>query len=70
MQQLSLICLALLIHGSVDALSLQKRDVPAVFHMDISRGQVIDPVTRDRVRRKRNKSISQSLDNEVCVTIF
>jgi hypothetical protein len=70
MQHLSLIYLALLLYGSVNALSLQRRNVPAVFQMDISRGEVIDPIVRDRTRRKRDKTLSHLLDNEVCVTIL
>jgi hypothetical protein len=70
MQHLSLIYLAVLLHGSVNALSLQRRNVPAVFQMDISRGEVIDPIVRDRTRRKRAKTLNHSLDNEVCVTIL
>jgi hypothetical protein len=33
-------------------------------NLDIQRNDVADPVARDRMRRKRNKIISQALDNE------
>ncbi|KAH1767608.1 hypothetical protein KXX41_005796 [Aspergillus fumigatus] len=39
------------------------RDVPAVVSLDIKRSIVSDPVVRDRVRRKRDKTIGQTLDN-------
>jgi hypothetical protein len=45
-------------------LSLYQRDNPAVVQMDIQRKDVVDPVTRDR-RRKRSSTVTQSLDNEV-----
>lgn len=32
----------------------------------ISRKDVLDPVGRDNVRRKRDKTVGQVLDNEVC----
>jgi hypothetical protein len=46
-------------------LTLHQRDVPSVVNLDIQRNDVADPVARDRMRRKRNKIISQALDNEV-----
>ncbi|KAF4223719.1 hypothetical protein CNMCM6457_000001 [Aspergillus fumigatiaffinis] len=42
-----------------------KRDVPAVVSLDIKRSISSDPVARDRVRRKRDKTVGQTLDNEV-----
>ncbi|KAJ5099145.1 hypothetical protein N7532_006146 [Penicillium argentinense] len=46
-------------------LTLHERDAPAVIGMDIQRKDVVDPVARDRVRRKRDKTVvSQALDNE------
>lgn len=49
-------------------LTLHERDVPAVIGMDIQRKDILDPVARDRVRRKRDKTVGQVLDNEVCPT--
>lgn len=46
-------------------LTLHQRDVPSVVNLDIQRKDVADPVTRDRMRRKRDKTINQVLDNEV-----
>ena len=45
-------------------LTLSQRDNPAVVQMDIQRKDVVDPVTRDR-RRKRSLTVTQPLDNEV-----
>ncbi|KAF7126161.1 hypothetical protein CNMCM5793_002583 [Aspergillus hiratsukae] len=45
-------------------LTLHERDVPAVVSLDIKRSIISDPVARDRVRRKRDKTIGQTLDNE------
>lgn len=45
-------------------LTLHERDVPAVIGMDIQRKDILDPVARDRVRRKRDKTVGQVLDNE------
>ncbi|CAI7591451.1 unnamed protein product [Penicillium manginii] len=45
-------------------LTLHERDVPAVIGMDIQRKDVVDPAARDRVRRKRDKTVGQTLDNE------
>jgi len=47
-------------------LTLHERDVPAVIGMDIQRKDIVDPVARDRIRRKRDKTVGQVLDNEVC----
>ncbi|RAL08401.1 pepsin-like aspartic protease [Aspergillus homomorphus CBS 101889] len=46
------------------ALTLQKRDTPAVVALDIKRNNISDPITRDRVRRKREETVGQTLDNE------
>lgn len=52
---------------TVEALILQRREVPAVVTLDIKRNDVSDPVMRDRARRKRDTTtVSQALDNEVC----
>lgn len=59
---LSIVCL-MVKHGA--CLTLHQRDVPAVVSLDIKRSIVSDPVVRDRVRRKRDKTISQTLDNAV-----
>lgn len=65
MRGASLLLLASLIFPSGEALWLRKRDVPAVVGLDIQRRHVSDPAGRDRMRRKRGKVVSQSLDNEV-----
>ncbi|KGO63681.1 Peptidase A1 [Penicillium italicum] len=44
-------------------ITLHRRDNPAVVQMDIQRKNVLDPVARDRARRKRS-TVSQALDNE------
>lgn len=61
----SLLLLASLVLRLVESLSLFSRDVPAVVSLDVQRRQVLDPVSRDRWRRKRSKTIFQGLDNEV-----
>ena len=53
-----------LISSSAGALTLHKRDVPAVVTLDIARKDVDDPVGRDRLRR-RGETVGQGLDNEV-----
>ncbi|KAJ6159806.1 hypothetical protein N7497_004343 [Penicillium chrysogenum] len=54
----------ILLVGLVPAwgLALHRRDNPAVVQMDIQRKDVLDPITRDR-RRKRS-TVRQPLDNE------
>lgn len=47
-------------------LNLRQRDSPAVVGLDINRNDISDPVTRDRRRLKRDKTVSTVLDNEVC----
>lgn len=47
-------------------LNLVQRDSPAVVGLDIKRNEVSDPVTRDRQRWKRDKTVITGLDNEVC----
>ncbi|KAL2830625.1 aspartic peptidase domain-containing protein [Aspergillus pseudoustus] len=42
----------------------QKRDTPAVVTLGIQRNEVPDPVARDRLRRKRAQTVSQTIDNE------
>lgn len=59
---LFIVCLTVK-HGA--CLTLHQRDVPAVVSLDIKRSIISDPVARDRVRRKRDKTIGQTLDNEV-----
>lgn len=66
MKAVTLLCLAVsLATSSAGALELSKRDVPAVVGLDIQRKYVSNPVTRDRIRRKRDKTVSETLDNEV-----
>ncbi|KAL4898452.1 putative aspartic-type endopeptidase opsB [Aspergillus ambiguus] len=55
---------AALVGQSASSLTLHKREVPAVVSLDIKRKDVTDPVARDRTRRKRDKTVSQDLDNE------
>lgn len=52
-------------HGA-SALTLHRRDVPSVVPLDIQRKDVADPAGRDQSRRKRDQTVGQSLDNEVC----
>jgi hypothetical protein len=59
---LFIVCLTVK-HGA--CLTLHQRDVPAVVSLDIKRSISSDPVARDRVRRKRDKTVGQALDNEV-----
>ena len=47
-------------------LTLHRRDVPSVVPLDIQRKDIPDPVHRDRMRRKRDQTVGQKLDNEVC----
>ncbi|KAL2786026.1 aspartic peptidase domain-containing protein [Aspergillus keveii] len=43
----------------------QKRDgAAAVVALGIQRNEIPDPVARDRLRRKRDRTVSQSIDNE------
>jgi hypothetical protein len=48
-------------------ITLHRRDNPAVVQMDIQRRDVLDPIARDRARRKRSETVSQALDNEVYI---
>lgn len=61
----SLLLLATLALPALGRLTLHRRDNPAVVTLDIQRKDVADPVARDRMRRKRDKTVSQNLDNEV-----
>lgn len=49
-----------------DAINLEKRTdgAPKVIQHDIQRRQIVDPLARDRLRRRQTKTIQQSLDNE------
>jgi hypothetical protein len=62
----SLLLFATLALPALGRLTLHQRDVPSVVTLDIKRKDVADPVARDRMRRKRDKTIGQNLDNEVC----
>ncbi|KAJ5092254.1 hypothetical protein NUU61_007124 [Penicillium alfredii] len=62
----SALLLATLAIPAVGRLNLQKRDIPAAVGLDIQRKNVLDPAARDRLR-KRAKTVSQDLDNEVCI---
>lgn len=48
------------------ALKIHRRDVPSVVTLDIQRKDIADPVGRDQARRKRDLTVGQRLDNEVC----
>lgn len=48
-----------------DALTLRKRDAPAVIALDTERSDVDDPVVRDLLRRRNGHTVGQSLDNKV-----
>lgn len=52
----------LLVTGS-DAIQLVKRDTPAVVAIGIQRNSINSPVKRDRLRRRANKTVTQTLDN-------
>ncbi|KAJ5204049.1 uncharacterized protein N7498_004928 [Penicillium cinerascens] len=60
----SLLLLATLALPALGRLTLHQRDNPSVVTLDIQRKDVADPVARDRMRRKRDKTVSQKLDNE------
>lgn len=58
---------------AADAISLHKRDAPAVVRLSIERRQIADPAQRDRLRRKRDATVSVGLVKGanlwVCLTI-
>ncbi|KKK14764.1 putative aspartic-type endopeptidase (OpsB) [Aspergillus ochraceoroseus] len=56
--------ISLLVQGTRGALVLRERDVPAVVTLNIQRNDISDPVARDRVRRKRDYTVEQTIDNE------
>lgn len=68
MKAVAFLYLAASLAASVDALQLRQRDVPAVVGLDIQRKEIPDPVSRDKVRRKRDKTVTEILDNEVQIT--
>ncbi|PSK57808.1 hypothetical protein B9Z65_9010 [Elsinoe australis] len=51
---------------STAAFALQERSdsAPRVFHADIERRRVSNPLVRDRLRRRQTKTVEQGLDNE------
>ncbi|PLB49548.1 acid protease [Aspergillus steynii IBT 23096] len=61
---LFLLPIFLLSSQGTGALTLLRRDNPSVVALDIRRNDVLDPVSRDRTRRKRDKTVSQKLDNQ------
>ncbi|KAJ5825520.1 hypothetical protein N7474_002658 [Penicillium riverlandense] len=61
MRNALLLSLALPVLGG---LHLVQRDSPAVVSLDIQRKHVADPVARDRARRKRDLTVSETLLNE------
>lgn len=54
-----------LVSPGAAALTLQRRDAPAVVALNIGRKDVDDPVARDRLRRRNEQIVRQGLDNEV-----
>ncbi|KAL4877633.1 aspartic peptidase domain-containing protein [Aspergillus karnatakaensis] len=60
----SLICALLIAQCWGGSLTLRRRDSPAVVAFDIHRSRTRDPVMRDQMRRKRDKTILQAIDNE------
>ncbi|KAL2862964.1 pepsin-like aspartic protease [Aspergillus lucknowensis] len=51
--------------GLTGAAVLHQRGArPAVLALDIHRNEILDPVARDRIRRKRDQTVSQAIDNE------
>ncbi|KAI9367512.1 aspartic peptidase domain-containing protein [Aspergillus egyptiacus] len=61
---LALLGTLLLTQGSKGALILRQRDVPATVTLNTRRNEISNPVTRDRIRRSRENTVSQALDNE------
>jgi hypothetical protein len=61
--KISTVALATQLLSSVTALKLAKRDNPNVVGLDIQRRHVINPVARDRLRRRQN-TLQQTLDNK------
>lgn len=60
------ISLALQSFDVAEAISLAKRDAPAVVKFDIGRRNVTNPVARDNARRKkRSNTVNETLDNAV-----
>lgn len=67
----SWVWLATLAVPALGKLNLVQRDVPSVVDMSIQRKDVSDPVARDQIRRsKRSTTVSQALDNEVCLLLL
>ncbi|KAF2660169.1 acid protease [Lophiostoma macrostomum CBS 122681] len=60
--KISTVALATQLLSSVTALKLAQRDNPKVVGLDIQRRHIVNPVARDRLRR-RQKTIQQTLDN-------
>ncbi|KAJ5779025.1 Ribosomal protein S10 [Penicillium paradoxum] len=60
----TLILLATVLVLPTWGLTLHRRDNPAVVQMDLQRKEVLNPITRDRARRKRSSTVNQALDNE------
>ncbi|KAK1149965.1 hypothetical protein N8T08_003521 [Aspergillus melleus] len=61
---LFLLPISFLLCQGADALILHRRENPSIAALDIQRKEVLDPVARDQTRRKRDKTVSQKLDNE------
>lgn len=53
------------------AIQLVERDTaPNIPRLDIQRKYVADPVAHDVRRRASSKTVQETLDNEVCSTLF
>jgi hypothetical protein len=51
---------------AANALSLHKRDTPAVVKLDVRRDQAPVSVKRNYQKRKRDDTVTQVLQNAVC----
>ncbi|KAL4976204.1 aspartic peptidase domain-containing protein [Aspergillus desertorum] len=52
------------IRSSGGTLLLRRSNSPSVVELNIHRNEILDPIARDRMRRKRDQTVSQSIDNE------
>ncbi|PYH98933.1 acid protease [Aspergillus ellipticus CBS 707.79] len=60
-----IVALSLMSQETARALTLRERDSPAIVALDIKRKDILDPIERDRLRRKRDTTtIDQAIDNE------
>lgn len=65
MWKVSSVLSALLFTGCwAGSLVLRQSGLPAVVELNIRRNDILDPIARDQTRRKRDKTVSQLIDNE------